>query len=145
MGSVGPTGASQQGWGVTQVRSELATVDHACHLSGPCANYVRPDSLAKIAIGAATAAGLVALAMAQGSYDVVNRQTAALVIWCRTGRARGYPPRRPAWTGMARALFSAGILSGRDATQASLRPSATSCRDPAGCSARRGGRWVAGG
>lgn len=57
------------------------------------------------------AAGLFAVAIAQGSYDLVDRQSTAIVVWWAVGLGAviAAPPRRPALPGIAATLCSAGI------------------------------------
>lgn len=74
----------------------------------------RPSAphLTSAAVACATGAGLVVLALAQGGYDIVDRQTAAVVLWWLVGLAAVISSRRPQapeLTGALVTAFAAGI------------------------------------
>ncbi|MDQ8045615.1 MAG: O-antigen ligase family protein [Patulibacter sp.] len=73
----------------------------------------RPPSLiAALLVGAVTAAGLFAVGFSGGSYDLVDRQTAALVIWWAVGLGALIVvpgPRRPGMAGLLVTGFAALI------------------------------------
>lgn len=73
-----------------------------------------PSFLVSAVVAAVTAAGLFVIGYSGGSYDIVDRQTAALVIWWAVGVGAlvvAPGPRRPGTTGLLVTLFAALIAA----------------------------------
>ncbi len=74
--------------------------------------FVQPRSIPVLTSGLAAGALIFALAMSQGGYDIVSRQTIAVVIWWLVGLTAVVAvggPSAPRWSGVLVTVFAAGI------------------------------------